>query len=82
MRHGDLTMTNSAKLFGTATGDMRNVQPFHVCLNLHVPGKGYSLSIHTEHAEMQVYVSEKGRVIRAYEPRTKQKRDTTAEVAA
>lgn len=58
-----------------ATGDTRNVQPFYVCLNLHIPGKGYSLSIHTETVEMQVYVSEKGRVVRAYEPRAKVQRD-------
>ncbi len=57
--------------FGTATGDMRKVQPFWVTLNLHLPGKGYSLSVHTETLEMQIYVSEKGRVVRAYEPREK-----------
>lgn len=48
-------------------------EPFWVTLNLHIPGKGYSLSVHTDHAEMQIYVSEKGRVIRAYEPRPKTK---------
>lgn len=47
------------------------VESFWVELNLHVPGRGYSISVHTEHAEMQVYVSEKGRVIRAYETRPK-----------
>lgn len=47
-------------------------QPFWVEMNLHIPGKGYSLSVHTEHVEMQVYVSEKGRVVRSYEPRAKE----------
>lgn len=46
-------------------------EPFWVTMNLHLPGKGYSLSIHTDHVEMQVYVSEAGRVIRSYEPRKK-----------
>ncbi len=49
----------------------RDGEPFWVEMNLHIPGKGYSLSIHTDHAEMQVYVSEKGRKIQAYEPRSK-----------
>ncbi len=49
----------------------RDGEPFWVEMNLHIPGKGYSLSVHTDHAEMQVYVSEQGRVIRAYEPRSK-----------
>lgn len=46
-------------------------EPFWVEMNLHVPGKGYSLSVHTDHIEMQVYVSEKGHNVQAYEPRRK-----------
>lgn len=53
-------------------------QPFWVTLNLHLPGKGYSLSVHTEAVEMQIYVSEKGRVIRAYEARHKADRSVAA----
>lgn len=52
----------------------REDDPFWVTMNLHVPGKGYSLSIHTDHVEMQVFVSEKGKVVRAYEPRPKEHR--------
>lgn len=51
--------------------------PFWVTMNLHLPGKGYSLSVHTDHVEMQVYVSEKGRVVRAYEPRPKSQKVNT-----
>jgi hypothetical protein len=32
----------------------------------HIEGRGYVLSVKTDHAEMQVYVSEKGRVVRPY----------------
>jgi hypothetical protein len=52
---------------------MTRREPFWVTLNCHVPGKGYSLSVHTERIEMQIYVSEKGQVIRSYEPRPKMK---------
>lgn len=59
-----------ARAMDHRAGSMTKAQePFRVVLNLHVPGKGYSLSVVTDHAEMQVYVSEKGRVIKAYEPR-------------
>jgi hypothetical protein len=34
----------------------------------HVEGRGYVLAIRTERESMQVYVSEKGRTMRAYEP--------------
>ena len=33
----------------------------------HIEGRGYSIQIQTEHKVMQIYVSEAGRVIRAYE---------------
>lgn len=37
--------------------------PMIVTRLAHVNGRGYSLSIETPHAEMQVYVTEKGRKI-------------------
>jgi hypothetical protein len=35
----------------------------------HIPGRGYVVQIGTEHVSVQVYVSEKGRKVTAYEPR-------------
>ena len=43
--------------------------PMDVIRAAHVDDKGYSLEIVTDHQRMQIYVSEAGRVIRAYEPR-------------
>lgn len=40
--------------------------PMEVERSCHVEGRGYALTIRTDHQEMQVYVSEKGRVIEAY----------------
>jgi hypothetical protein len=45
----------------------------------HVPDSGYALSIETDYGMvMQVYVSEKGRVIRAYEPYRLEREITSA----
>jgi hypothetical protein len=32
----------------------------------HVDGRGYVLEIHTQHARLQVYISEQGRKIKPY----------------
>lgn len=35
----------------------------------HIEGRGYVVAVTTEHMTVQVYVSEKGRNVVAYEPR-------------
>lgn len=42
--------------------------PVHVERLEHVDGGGYALRIYTDHDEVQVYVSEKGRKVKAYRP--------------
>jgi hypothetical protein len=45
--------------------------PMKVTRMAHIEGRGYSLEISTDHVRMQVYISEKGRVISACEPRSR-----------
>lgn len=40
--------------------------PLHVERLAHVEGRGYALRIYTDHDEVQVYVTEKGRKVQAY----------------
>ena len=42
--------------------------PLVVERTAHIEGRGYVVTIQTERESMQVYVSEKGRRMRAYEP--------------
>ena len=45
--------------------------PMIVTRMAHITRRGYVLSIETPHQSMQVYVTEKGRKVQAYEPRSK-----------
>lgn len=42
--------------------------PMHVERMAYIEGRGYALRIRTDHDEIQVYVSEKGRKVEAYRP--------------
>lgn len=51
--------------------------PFDVERLAHIEGRGYVICIRTDHGSMQISVSEKGRVIRAYEPEKHYRRVVT-----
>lgn len=42
--------------------------PMEVLRVAHVEGRGYVVEVRTEHAKLQVYVTEKGRRVEAYRP--------------
>lgn len=44
--------------------------PMVVTRLVHIEGRGYALEVKTDHKTMQIFVSEKGRVIKAYPERT------------
>lgn len=45
--------------------------PLDVTRLAHIEGRGYVLRIITDHQEMQIHVTEKGRKITAYESRSR-----------
>jgi hypothetical protein len=53
-------MANEVTQYGFRWG------PMEVERLVHVEGRGYALEVKTEHASMQIYVSDKGRKIKAY----------------
>jgi len=53
--------SDDARRFGFEWGPMRVVRA------VHIEGRGRVIVVATDHAEMEVFVSEKGRKIRAYE---------------
>lgn len=42
--------------------------PMQVNRTAHIEGRGYVVTVKTAHAEIQVYVTEKGRKVEAYRP--------------
>lgn len=51
-----------------------NWGPMKVERLAHIEGRGYVVQVSTDHMQVEVYVSEKGQKIKAYEPRKAPKR--------